>query len=219
MRGTTIRPVGMLLVAAVIVGIGAFHFRAEHHSVQLSAVSSTSLRARSTPHVYECTTEHLGPKVIPEGMAAGTRLFYIRLVNRGPHACRLSGRPTVVLLNLRNHPLATVQHPTATTKTTKNPARTVVLAPRGRASFLVSMSGRGATDSSIGECPALRGLRFSWVSRSHDLRPTSVDFPASSTPIAAYADHPGGPCDEIGVSVIFRGVPRLGGVPSVQHAS
>lgn len=209
-----IRTIAMVALVGAIVGLGVQRVAIGNAPASLATTSVASWHASPSAHVNPCARRQLKVTAVSEGVAAGTRSFYVLLVNRGRHSCRIRGRPKVVLLSHGDRRLSTTQHPTTTTPTTKRRIRTVVLAPRGRGSFLVRMSGRGPTGSSVGECPILTGLRFTLVLLARSRIGTKVAFPTSRTPIAAYAEHPGGRCDEIGVSIIFRGRPRLGRVPA-----
>lgn len=139
-------------------------------------------------------------------MGAGTRALTVTLVNHTSHSCVLEGRPSVTLLGRGEVALPTTEGaiPTRATAT----VRMIHLAPSDRTSFRVYMAGRGPTDTPLGACPTLVGLRFTLPPSSGPGATAEARLPkppADTPPIAAYPGIPGGRCDGVSVSVLLGG--------------
>ncbi len=200
-RRRWLRGAGVLLLAGVGTGVGTWIVSgsAPRSTPRARSTTSTAVWTAAAPL---CLPSTLTPRVVTHGTSAGTRMLTVTLVSHAARTCRLEGRPSVTVLGRGDVPLPTSEG--SARQTVAGPARTVRVAPGGRVSFYVMMAGSLVTDAARGSCPALDGLRFTLPPSSGPSATEEAPMkPTGTWIIAAYPDKPGGPCDAIGVSVLF----------------
>ena len=203
-----------LLVSAVALLALAACGSSAPAAVSKSAPSTTSTTTSTTTHQQlRCSSAQLRLRFINEGVATGTRIIGVMILNRGPSSCEIAGYPTSVAL-LGSHgamPTAVRRHITRAPTPSIKPT-TIKLDQGDRASFILTMGDGSILRPHAPNCPVVTGISVRLRGPGRSIGPfLSGDIPksfAQSVPVQAFPYRPGGRCNSVDVSFLVKGPPR-----------
>ena len=174
--------------------------------------AAATSRSTTTHRVPSCSSAQLHLRFMSEGVATGTRIIGVTVVNGGSDSCNTVGYPQRVTLLGYHGPLSTiVQHHISTAPTPSARPTDITLRPGGKASFILTMGDGNALPLPLPSCPVITGLSVRLRRpRSSVGFSLNGDIPKSFSPvrIQAFPYHPDGKCNSIDVSFLVKGTPR-----------